>query len=465
MASKLADDSKYKFRLTELTSESRIMHASIQGFEKEPLVTLEKAVEPLVSIVPQVNHMVWTVKQNYTKPNDDLSLDESASIRLYTLGWKTVQSSFHYMLNKTLRSENRRQLVPWFLYLRLFIFALSKLPTSAYHVFFCSTKTDASQDYLEGRIFIWWDFISCTSSMKFLQKNETRTLFIIECDLAKDISQHSFYETQNEILLYPARQFQTLSSYHSNDQLKIIHLKEIQSSCPLIYIPQISSTTPTLYENERLRIIISKYQIYAEIDLHYQNLTDEDMDIVVKQAIINKKCKELWLQSNKITSTGVSIIAKGLNNNATVEVLILHDNQLCDLGVQSLTKVLSLNNVILKVLGLESTGITDEGAGYLAEMLKTNKTLTSLGLGENDISNRGVQLLANALSQHNNTLQELYLLKNKVVSDLCIDSIIQMLKHNRTLNRLWIDDCNLSSKGKEKLRQTTHTRNRFSLSV
>jgi hypothetical protein len=58
--------------------------------------------------------------------------------------------------------------------------------------------------------------------------------------------------------------------------------------------------------------------------------------------------------------------------------------------------------------------------------------------------------LWNAPNQHNNTLQELYLLKNKMLSDLNVASLIQLLKHNRTLNRLWIDDCNLVSKGKEK---------------
>jgi hypothetical protein len=73
MASKFSNDSKYKFRLSEMPSESQVVLPSIQGFEREPLIP----------IVPQVNHMVWTVKQNYDKPKDNLSLDESASIRLY----------------------------------------------------------------------------------------------------------------------------------------------------------------------------------------------------------------------------------------------------------------------------------------------------------------------------------------------------------------------------------------------
>jgi hypothetical protein len=48
----------------------------------------------------------------------------------------------------------------------------------------------------------------------------------------------------------------------------------------------------------------------------------------------------------------------------------------------------NLNNSILKVLRLESNGITEKSARYLAEMLKTNKRLISPGLDENDIDDR-----------------------------------------------------------------------------
>ncbi len=58
--------------------------------------------------------------------------------------------------------------------------------------------------------------------------------------------------------------------------------------------------------------------------------------------------------------------------------------------------------------------------------------------------------ISNALNQHNNTRQELDLLKNKMLSDLNVASLVRLLKPNRTLNRLWIDDCNLFSKGTEK---------------
>jgi hypothetical protein len=56
MASKFSDDSKYKFRLSEMSSESRIILPSIQDFEREPFVTLEKAIEKI--IFHYMNHLL-----------------------------------------------------------------------------------------------------------------------------------------------------------------------------------------------------------------------------------------------------------------------------------------------------------------------------------------------------------------------------------------------------------------------
>jgi hypothetical protein len=145
--------------------------------------------------------------------------------------------------------------------------------------------------------------------------------------------------------------------------LKIIHLKEIQPPFPLIHIPltsspivdqikeiqpflsvilQISSTNS--YQNKRLQQLIEQCPSRSGVNLERQNLTDEDMEIVAKEAIINKQCKDLKLSDNKITSVGASIIAGALSNNTTMVGLFLSSNRLCDKGIQTLTKTLSLNN-------------------------------------------------------------------------------------------------------------------------
>ncbi|CAF4087112.1 unnamed protein product [Rotaria sordida] len=130
--------------------------------------------------------MVWTVKQNCQHPHDHLSSDKSASIMLYTLEWTSQESSFYFILNKTLRSQDRKELLPWFLYLRLFIFALSKLPSMKHRIIYRGIKMNLSDEYQKDKIFVWWAFSSSTSSMevleRFLGQNGSRTIFNIECD-------------------------------------------------------------------------------------------------------------------------------------------------------------------------------------------------------------------------------------------------------------------------------------------
>jgi Ran GTPase-activating protein (RanGAP) involved in mRNA processing and transport len=288
--------------------------------------------------------------------------------------------------------------------------------------------------------------------------------------------------------MYPARQFQVVSSFNSGNQLRIIHVKEIQPPFPLIHIPPTTSTTSvdrskeiepslsvmhisqpsapkTTYQNKQLEQLIAQCEDRSTIDLKKQNLTDEDMEILVREAIINKQCKQLELSKNKITSVGASIIAKALNNNTTLEVLYFTDNRFGDMGAKSLTQTLSLNNSKIVILDVQDTGITDEGASYLAEMLKTNKKLRSLLLSYNEISDRGVQHLANVITHHNTTLVQLFVGRHKLVSDLSVDTLVEMLKHNQTLEYLKITECNLSEKGKERLRQLAKSKEGFKLEL
>jgi Ran GTPase-activating protein (RanGAP) involved in mRNA processing and transport len=96
---------------------------------------------------------------------------------------------------------------------------------------------------------------------------------------------------------------------------------------------------------------------------------------------------------------------------------------------------------------------------------KKNKTLSLLALSFNGISDLGVADLANALTHHNNSLKFLNLSFNESVSDVSVNPLVEMLKHNQTLKNLVMDSCNLSGKGKEKLRQFAQSKKGFELSV
>ena len=201
------------------------------------------------------------------------------------------------------------------------------------------------------------------------------------------------------------------------------------------------------------------------MNLNQTKLNDQDMFIVVQQAIVNKNCRELHLESNEITHQGASILADALIDNTNLEVLYLHDNQIFDSGVQDLSQALTTKNFTLKILDLSSNKITDEGAEYLSEMLKNNRTLTHLYLRNNQIGNRGMNALANTLAYPNQTLEELMINQNKTIDDLCTEILVNMLVQNRSLKVFRIEECNLSEIGKTRLRDIGKLKHDFTFSV
>jgi hypothetical protein len=215
------------------------MLAPIEGYENEPIVSLEEAVKPLVDIVPKIERNVFIVKQNCAEPEDGLSTDESASIMLYTYESMPHKHSLYIILNATLREEQRQKLIPWFRYLRLVLTALARLPSERCFVN-RGVKEDLRAQYPIGKSFIWWGFSSCTSSIgvleneQFFGKTGTRTLFQIVCHTAKNIKNHSFLPTEDEILLLPARQFVVKGCLDSGNGLHIIQLEETDPVYPLL---------------------------------------------------------------------------------------------------------------------------------------------------------------------------------------------------------------------------------------
>ncbi|CAF4514495.1 unnamed protein product, partial [Rotaria sp. Silwood2] len=257
MSTEYPDDFQRGLHFSDFVSEPKRMLLPIKGFEDKPLVSLEKAVEPLHSLVNDIGQMVWIAKENCQKPENCLSRDESASIMLYSMEWKPHESSFYYVLNNVLRSQNRQELIPWFLYLRLVIHALSKLPASSPKIVYRGIRKDMSSEFSKGQKFIWWGFSSCTTSIEvlnnFLGQNGARTIFNIECQSGKSIGQHSFYEKEDEFLIYPAQQFEVISSYNAGNQLHIIHIKETSPPWPLFPKPaQVANDPISSYENQQL---------------------------------------------------------------------------------------------------------------------------------------------------------------------------------------------------------------------
>ncbi|CAF0728585.1 unnamed protein product [Adineta steineri] len=470
---------------------------AIDKYQQIPIVSLEQAVKPLMSILPTIQTYVQMVKQKCLHPSDGLTIDESASIMLYSIIWQPYDQCLYILLNSTLPKLNEYHLRPWFLYLKLLFTALIHLPSNHLTVY-RGSKSDLSKQYQINDIILWGDLPLCTTSIEYLQSDKClgnigiRTIFRIECRTVKNIYRHCYFQLNNFVLFLPATKFKVIEYNHQNhDNLHVITLQEIESSFLLHSVNQMklnlntqiislnifrrfllpfkkpgnpTSISNDNYRNTSLEHRISEYENSWTVDLDRQNLTDRDMNIVVKYAIIKNRCKRVRLRDNYITCQGSSILSEGLYNNTTLESLDLRNNQISDLGVQYLSSSIIYANI--KTLNLESNEITAEGAQYLAQMLKDNRTITEIYLSKNRLGDQGIELIANALSNDvlnlsgqpnkvlyvNNpsTLQHLYIGQNEI-TDEGLKHLSNMLKTNRTLTWLWLAGNDISNQGVEVL--------------
>ena len=448
-------ESNYRHRYAYMEGDPQRVLQPIEDDQHVSLVTLEQAIEPLDALVTGVRQMVDAVKERCEKLTGSLSLDEAASIMLFSMEAEPIEYCFYRMLNKALQNDDPLKLQPWRDYLRLLIHSLSKLPSVGSQTLYLGIADHINNQYSTGMLFTWKQFSFCATSRKNLEgvfgATGPRTIFRINSCTGKNIRAYSCFPTNDEVLLPAASQFKVIRTEQESTDLCLVLLEEVHC------IPSASNSA----RDQSWQMIVDK-SLPSRIDLSGQRLTDELMNTVAEEALIKKRCIEIDLGGNQITSQGVLIISKALNTGVSLQRLYLGGNRIADEGAFYLGP--SMCNSSLKVLGLSDCGITDRGAQYLSDMLRAKQTLTVLGLEDNDIGNKGVALLVYGL-ESNKRLRRLLLARNKAISDSCVNDIINMLGHNQTLQRLDLRDCNLSQNAKERLRRAVRMKNNFDLWV
>lgn len=248
------------------------LQSPLAGYETCPLVSLEEAVKPLVSLVHDVEQMANDAKCRCEEPEEGLTTDESASIMLNTMQWRPSSECLHNKLNSALRSQSRSSTKSWFLYLKLLFTALWKLPSKRRFVYRI-VHGDMSQDCREGDIITWWSFSSCTTSLTALQgffkTNEDRTIFTVDCDSDRDIRHHSCLSNEDEILLLPDQQFKVEDCSQPARGLHMIRLREVQPGSVLLSLPLPSRSSASEGEVR----FISNDLFPVEFEYHVQKTT------------------------------------------------------------------------------------------------------------------------------------------------------------------------------------------------
>ena len=132
-------------------------------------------------------------------------------------------------LNAALRADDRKDVLQYFLYLRLLLTALQKLgpaPRKLYR----GVALDLSAQYKVGAEVTWWAVSSCTPELKVatsFSKGKTSTLFFITASTSVGIREMSAYKHEEEFLLAPGTQFKVTAVEKKPGPVIEIHMTEL----------------------------------------------------------------------------------------------------------------------------------------------------------------------------------------------------------------------------------------------
>ena len=185
-----------------------------------------------------------------------------------------------------------------------------------------------------------------------------------------------------------------------------------------------------------LAFITVSYKGTFTVDLVSCSLGDTDIKILMQSICRNLDTHSeitghliMCLNRNEITGEGASYVAEALRSTRTLTILDLWGNPIGDKGLQYIAEALTTNVSLIELnLSNCSLRITEENGPTLTEMLQRNKILRKLDLSD-----------------------------NKAISDNQASYIIEGLKKNTTLKTLDLRDCSITNEGIHLIQSSTST--------
>ncbi len=464
------DKRAYNLRLVDVAEEPRKLLLPIAGYEQMPLKTLEEAIAPIADLLPDIEQKVYIAKYNSENPKGGLTVNLSAAIMLYTMGKASDNQPLYYVLNSILRSnqsDRSEKLEPWFLYLKLFITALSYLPSYRGTVY-RGVKCDMSDYYTIGKTFVWWGFSSCTKSLGVLQselflgQQGVGTLFIIECFSGKEIRYYSQYEKEDEVLLVAARQFIVVDRLNPKSELWIIQVKEIDP--PFQFLKTESSISSAL---EMTRIddddtnsanICSKCsKIISNISVSNAETNTDDLPCHIEQTLSDEqlnanadenddKIKKSKNEEGSPNTTSVLINSDNANfgpsgmpttsnfdtlvpaetdqDNSSVKTMFFKNKLITEELAKTIAESIR-QNAKLEILYFYNNGLKDAAFHYIIQAIIGRSSLTVF-INDNKITDQSATLIAEILSHAPNAISQLKLERNQLTA-VGVKSIVQVL--------------------------------------
>ena len=188
-----------------------------------------------------------------------------------------------------------------------------------------------------------------------------------------------------------------------------------------------------LHKNSSLNLLLIGFDSLNPIYNHISLDNMKSLNVYIQD---RGKCKleTLDLSNCNIEPETAVELAHGLSHNCSVKTLYLYNNDVGDEGATALGQTL-LKNKTLTRLRLDYCGITATGGTALATSLLENTTLERLDIMFNELGGgEAIDTFAKVLQQ-NKTLKSLDI-EDNTLSQSDVSTLVSALGHNQTLERL-----------------------------
>ncbi|XP_055486672.1 NACHT, LRR and PYD domains-containing protein 12-like isoform X2 [Leucoraja erinacea] len=204
---------------------------------------------------------------------------------------------------------------------------------------------------------------------------------------------------------------------------------------------------------EDLVSALSTNHSLMELELTENKLGDSGVKLV-SGALRKPDCKlqKLWLGRVGLTDSGAEDLVSALSTNHSLTELDLGGNGLGDSGVKLVSAALRNPDCKIQRLGLWAVGLTDSGADDLASALSTNRSLTELNLGDNELGDSGVKLVSAGVRNSDCEMQRLWL-DSINLTDSGLDDLASALSTKLSLLELELGSNSLTDRSVASLRR------------
>ena len=178
-----------------------------------------------------------------------------------------------------------------------------------------------------------------------------------------------------------------------------------------------------------------------------------EQQLSIKEKMKKNSFNAVWLCGCNLAPADCAAILHFLKNCKEKLALYLHYNSLGDLGCMEIKKMIVESGSDCNLMGLEfaHNNMGEKGVEYLCDALKTKHcNLTMLFLENNDVGDKGAELLSDAIKDGNCKLTQLNLNRNNIGVE-GVEHLRDALKDVNNLTALHLAYNNIGNNGVEYL--------------